>query len=75
MIKTEYITINNRELIRTYSDSGKYIQRDGVRYAEAIDPIDSGRTYEETDIDIPYFDDSGAADETDIPKSKTNEGK
>ena len=65
MIKTEYITINNRELVRTYSDIGKYILRDGVRYAEAIDPEGSGRTYEETDIDIPYFED---ADETDIPK-------
>lgn len=69
MIKTEFMTINNRALVRTYSDSGKYIQRDGVRYAEAIDPVGSGRTYTETDIDIPYFeDDSGAIDDTDIPK-------
>ena len=49
MIKTENITINDRMLTRTYSYSGYYIQRDGVRYAEAIDPLDSGRTYTETD--------------------------
>ena len=33
----------------TYSDSGYMIERDGVRYSEAIDPIDSGRLYTETD--------------------------
>ena len=49
MIKTENITINDRMLNRTYSDRGYYIQRDGVRYAEAIDPAGSGRTYTETD--------------------------
>ena len=32
-----------------YSDSGYMIERDGVRYSEAVDPIDSGRVYMETD--------------------------
>lgn len=50
MIQTENIIINGRQLTRTYSDSGHYIQRDGVQYAEAIDPLDSGRTYTETDV-------------------------
>ena len=36
-------------LIRTYSDEGKYITRDGVIYNEAIDPDGLGRVYEETD--------------------------
>ena len=27
----------------TYSDSGFIIERDGVRYFEAVDPLDSGR--------------------------------
>lgn len=49
MIHTENITINGRELTRTYSDGGYYIQRDGVRYAEAIDTVGSGRTYTEAD--------------------------
>ena len=36
----------------TYSDSGFMIERDGMRYSEAIDPIDSGRLYTETDEPI-----------------------
>lgn len=49
MIQTENIIINGRQLTRTYSDSGHCIQRDGVQYAEAIDPAELGRTYTETD--------------------------
>ena len=44
----------------TYSDSGYMIERDGVRYSEAVDPIDSGRLYTETDEPI----DVGAREET-----------
>ena len=32
-----------------YSDSGYMIERGGVRYSEAIDPLDSGRLYTETE--------------------------
>ena len=35
-----------------YSDSGNMIERDGVRYSEAVDPLDSGRLYTETDESI-----------------------
>ena len=35
-----------------YSDSGFMIERDGVRYSEMVDPIDSGRVYTETDKPI-----------------------
>lgn len=49
MIATETITINDREYTRTYSDEGRYVVRDGVSYAEAIDPPDSGREYTEGD--------------------------
>ena len=31
-----------------YSDSGYMIERDGVRYSEAVDPLDSGRVYTES---------------------------
>ena len=48
MIKIETITINNKEFQHTYSDEGYMIERDGVIYSDAIDPIDSGRTYTET---------------------------
>ena len=52
MIKTENLTINGKEFVRTYSDSGMMVERDGVLYEEAIDPADSGRTYIETDEPI-----------------------
>ena len=53
MIKTETITIRDRQMTRTYSDAGMMIERDGVRYSEAVDPIGSGRTYTETDEPVP----------------------
>ena len=31
-----------------YSNSGYMIERDGVRYSEAVDPLDSGRVYTES---------------------------
>ena len=48
MLITERLTINGKEFIRSFSDSGFLIERDGVLYSEAIDPVDSGRTYTET---------------------------
>ena len=48
MIKIETVTINDKEYQRTFSDEGYMIERDGIKYGEAIDPIDSGRTYTET---------------------------
>lgn len=46
--------INGVMYTYAYSDSGYMIERDGVRYSEAVDPLDSGRVYTETDepIDI-----------------------
>ena len=35
-----------------YSDSGNMTERGGVRYSEAVDPLDSGRLYTETDEPI-----------------------
>lgn len=49
MIQTEIVTICGKQFQRTWSDSGCLIERDGARYAEAIDPLDSGQTYTETD--------------------------
>ena len=51
MIQTEiYMTRDDGvTLVRTWSDDDRYIERDGVRYAEAIDPEETGRTYTETD--------------------------
>lgn len=53
MIKTETVTINGRDFRKTYSDEGFMIERDGVQYSEAIDPIGfEDRVYSETDIKI-----------------------
>lgn len=52
MIVTETYYINDREFTRTYSDSGKYVVRDGISYEEACDPAEFNRTYTEGD-DIP----------------------
>lgn len=53
MIKTEVITINGREFRRTYSDEGFMIERDGLQYDEAIDPIGfEDRVYTETDVPV-----------------------
>lgn len=51
MIVTEYFKTRADGVVlnRTYSDSGYMIERDGVRYSEAIDPAELGRTYTETD--------------------------
>ena len=42
----------------TYSDSNYMIERDGVLYSEAVDPLGSGRVYTETNepIDIDTDD-------------------
>ena len=64
MIKTEKLTIKRikvidgkkvaeeKALIKTYSDIGMMIERDGVRYSEAIDPAELNRQYTETDEPI-----------------------
>ncbi len=52
MIKTEYYSTRSDgvKLYRTYSTEGKMIERDGVMYAEAIDPEGTNRVYTETDV-------------------------
>lgn len=54
MIVTEYYRTRRDGVIldRTYSDAGMMIERDGVRYCEAIDPREMKRTYTETDEPI-----------------------
>ena len=52
--------INGVIFTYTYSDSGYMIERDGVRYSEAVDPLNSGRLYTETDEPI----DVGTKEET-----------
>ena len=48
-----------------YSDSGYMVEREGVRYSEAIDPAELGRTYTETDEKNPYDGDTNEATDAD----------
>lgn len=54
MIITEYYKTREDGVVlnRTYSDKGMMIERDGVRYDEAIDPAELNRQYTETDEPI-----------------------
>lgn len=60
MIKTELIMIDERQLRRTWSDTGFMIERDGAVYSEAVDPAEFDRVYTETDVSV----ESESADET-----------
>lgn len=64
MIIQEHFDVNGHDFIRTYSDAGRYVVRDGVEYEEACDPAEFGRQYTEGDL-IPV-DDSEAAEILDI---------
>ena len=57
MIKTEQLQINGKAFVRTYSDRGMMIEREGLVYSEAVDPAELGRTYTETGIPVPKEDD------------------
>ena len=48
MIVAENMTINGKNFIRTYSNSGYKVERDGVLYDEAIDPAVVNRAYTES---------------------------
>ena len=52
MVKSEVIEINGTQYRRTYSDSGYYIERDGMRFSEAIDFLGADFVYTETDTKI-----------------------
>lgn len=52
MIVKENIEISGKDFVKQYSDGGFYIERDGEKYSEAIDPADIPRTYTETDEPI-----------------------
>lgn len=49
-IVTEQFYVGERLFNRIYSDSNRYVVRDGISYSEACDPAEFGRTYTEGDI-------------------------
>lgn len=61
MIRVEIITEDGNQYMRTYSDVGRHVVRDGIEYDEAIDPVDSGREYTEgTPIEVDDGEESEA---------------
>lgn len=56
MLITELIEINDTTYIRNYSNSGYFIERDGIKYAEAVDPVGTDRIYTETKEVIPDYE-------------------
>ena len=64
MIKQETIIVNGRELVKTYSDSKKYIIQSGtgIKYTEAIN-IPNRYTYIESEEDIKLEEEDIKAEE------------
>ena len=58
MIIKESLEIKGRAFIKTYSDAGMMVEREGVRYAEAIDPAEYNREYVETDEPIEIVEET-----------------
>lgn len=56
MIVKENIEIGGKAFTKQYSDGGFYIERNGEKYSEAIDPADIPREYTETDEPIETDD-------------------
>ena len=52
MIIKNNMEIDDRAFVKTFSDAGVNIERDGEKYSEAIDPADIPREYIETDEPI-----------------------
>lgn len=52
MLVRENMEIGGWDFVKQYSDGGFYIERDGEKYSEAIDPADIPREYTETDEPI-----------------------
>ena len=62
MLKQETLNVNGRELIKTYSDAGKYIIQNetGLKYVEAVD-IPYKYTYTESNEEIPKEEEKDGA--------------
>lgn len=60
MIVQTHFDVDGRDFIRTVSDAGRYVVRDGVSYSEACDPAEFDRQY--TEGDVMPVDESELAD-------------
>lgn len=62
MIVQEHFDVSGRDFIRTYSDAGRFVVRDGESYSEACDPAEFGRVYTEGEL-MPQEDIAAQAEE------------
>lgn len=62
MIVQEHFDVNGRDFVRTYSDAGRFVVRDGESYSEACDPAEFGRVYTEGEL-MPQEDIAAQAEE------------
>lgn len=62
MIVKTTIEINGTTYDHTYSDEGLKIERNGQTYDEAVDPLNSGREYTETDIPVEPVEEATEGD-------------
>lgn len=56
MLVTETIEINGIQYLHNYSDAGFKVERNGIQYDDAVDPINSGRVYTETNVPVTVLD-------------------
>ena len=66
MIKQVHFWIKNREYVKTKSDDGRYVVRDGIAYDEAYDPAEFNRQYTEGDLIPEEIDSADKAEAYDI---------
>lgn len=68
-IKTENVIIRGVSFVHTYSDAGHKVKQaeTGYLYDDAYDPINSGRTYTESD---EYISTQGATTAEEVAKLK-----
>lgn len=64
-IVTEYFKTRTDGVVlnRTFSDAGYMIERDGVRYYEAVDPAELNRQYTETNEPIETVEELSEVEE------------
>lgn len=56
MLITETIEINGVQFLHNYSDAGFKVERNGIQYDDAVDPVNSGRVYTETNVPVTVLD-------------------
>lgn len=77
MLITEIVTIDGRQFVYNHSDEDYFIERDGVMYSEAYDPIEfqNKRIYSETLVKIQKDEPKEPEEELKDSKEEVEEEK